>query len=67
LAGGVPGPGVVAGGVKEKKSNKPSKQPGMYENGAETTGLPHFLPEKLLNTPFFYLKVIDKIYSQDVL
>ncbi len=44
MAGGVPGLGVVVGGVKEV--NKPYKPPGMYKNGAKMASFPHFCPKK---------------------
>ncbi len=42
LVGGVPGPEVVVGGVKEVK--KAFQAAGMYENNAKIAGFPHFLP-----------------------
>jgi hypothetical protein len=51
LAGGVPGRGVVVG--ESKKSNLPSKPPGMYKNSADMASFPHFLPQKSLKMPFF--------------
>jgi hypothetical protein len=38
---------------ESKNLNKPSKPPGMYKTGIKTAGFSHFLPKKLLKTPFF--------------
>jgi hypothetical protein len=38
---------------ESEKSNKPSKLPGMYENGAKTAGLLHLMTSKTSKTPFF--------------
>jgi hypothetical protein len=55
--GGVPGPGVVVEGVIE--SNKPSKPPGMYENGTKMAGFLHLLTFKMPKTLFLNKKVIN--------
>ncbi len=49
---------------ESKKSNKPSKLPGMYENGAKMAGLIHDI--KIAENAVFYLKVLKKAYSRDV-
>jgi hypothetical protein len=38
---------------ESKKSNKPSKPPRIYKNGAKTGGFPQLLIFKMLKTPFF--------------
>jgi hypothetical protein len=49
---------------ESKKSNKPFKSPGMYENSAKTAGLPHVMTLKTPKTRFLKLKVLNKIYSR---
>jgi hypothetical protein len=56
--GGGECPARAWGRRESKESNKPSKSPGTYENSAKTAGLMHLL--------IFYLKVLNKIYSQGV-
>jgi hypothetical protein len=51
---------------ESKESNKPPKLPGMNRNSAKTAGFPHFLTYKS-EIAVIYLKVLNKIYSQDVL
>jgi hypothetical protein len=45
-------------------NNKPSKPPRIYENGAKTAGFPHVYLKNVENA-VFYLKKLNKIYSQD--
>jgi hypothetical protein len=54
----VPGPGVV--------TNKPSNLPGMYKNSAKNGWFPALTAFKITENAVFYLKVLNKIYSQDV-
>jgi hypothetical protein len=50
------------GGGGQKKSIKPSKPPGIYENGR----FPTLIYLNNAKNAVFYLKVLNKIYSQDV-
>ncbi len=61
--GECPARGVVVEGVIEVK--KPSMPPKIYKNGAKTSGFLHLLTLKMPKTPFFYFKVLNKIYSQN--
>jgi hypothetical protein len=57
----VAGPEVVVG--ESKRSNKPSKPAGMYDMG----WFPALFSLKMADNAVFYLKVLNKMYSQDVL
>jgi hypothetical protein len=52
---------------ESKKSNKPSNPPGMYENSTKTAGYPTLIDLKIVVNADFYLKVLNKLYSRDVL
>jgi hypothetical protein len=56
LVGGVPGLGVMVG--ESKKSNKPSKPPGMYINGAKTA----LIALKITKNAVFNLKMFFEEY-----
>jgi hypothetical protein len=60
LAGGVPGQGVVVEGVKYVP-----KPPEMCENGDKTSGFPAIIYLKITKNGVFYLKVLNKISSQE--
>jgi hypothetical protein len=53
------------GGGESKKSNKPSKVPRMYEWG-QNNWFPALFALKITKIVIFCLKVLNKIYSQDV-
>jgi hypothetical protein len=59
LAGGVPGQGVVAEGVKG------IMLPGIYKNSTKNGWLPALVDLEIAKTPFLYSKVLNKMYSQD--
>jgi hypothetical protein len=64
LAGEVLRQGVVVEGVKGVKYTP--KPPGMYKNSKKRQFLALIDSTFALKTPFFYLKVLKKIYSQDI-
>jgi hypothetical protein len=43
-----------------KKSNKPSKLPGMYKNSTKTASFPQLLTLKVPKTQFFTYKYLTK-------
>ena len=47
-----------------QKSNKPSKPPGINDNGEKTGGFAHIMAEKSPKTPFFAQKYLTRYTHQ---